>query len=83
MYGSERHQHYVKNIVKQQYIIYSTVIAGLAYYVSTFFGQWLACVPFVAGTLLILVGVMKLIKLRAEEQLKIWEKMLSPTRFFP
>ena len=35
------------------------------------------------GPLLILAGVMRLVRLRAEQQLKMGKKALSPPRLFP
>lgn len=79
----EGHQQYAKRIAWHQYINYSTIVVGLACYFATFSGQWQAGALWVVGTLLVLAGVMRLIRLRAEQQLKIGKKALSPPQLFP
>ena len=79
----ERHRQYAKSIAWQQYINYSTIVIGLACYLGSLSDQWQTGALLVVGTLLILAGVMRLVRLRAEQQLKMGKKALSPPRLFP
>jgi len=79
----ERHRRYAQKIVWQQFINYSTIVVALACSLGSLSGRWQAGALFVLGTILLLAGIMRLIRLRADQQLRMGKKALSPTRLFP
>jgi len=78
-----RHHQYVKRIAWQQYINYSTIVVALACYLTILSDQWQAGAIFVLGTMLSLAGIMQLIRLRADQLLRMGKRAFSPNRLFP
>ena len=73
---------FIKKTIWLHYINLSTVIAGLAIYYGYASGQWRQSALITLGAMVILIGLMVMIGLQAEQRLKI-RKPLAPRKLFP
>jgi hypothetical protein len=73
---------FIKKTIWLHYINLSTVIVGLAIYYGYASGQWRQSALITLGAMVILIGLMVMIGLQAEQRLKI-RKPLAPRKLFP